>query len=83
MIFKEGVLDVASSKLPRVVVLVGFPQARTKVLKRCSFSLNIATFEFTHIPEGLLMIFKEGVLDVASCLGLPYLWGVPGPASKC
>ena len=49
MVFEEGVLDVTSSRLPRVVVLVGFPQARIKVLKRCSFSLIIGKLDFTHI----------------------------------
>ena len=49
MIFKEGGLDVASSRVLRVVVLVGFPQARIKVLKRRSFSLNVGKLEFTHI----------------------------------
>ena len=51
MIFEEGVLDVASSRLPRIVVLVGFPQARIKVLKRRSFSLNVGKLDFTHISK--------------------------------
>ena len=51
MIFKEGVLDVASLKLPRAVVIVGLPQVRIKVLKRCSFSLNGGKLDVTHISN--------------------------------
>ena len=52
MLFVEGVLDETSSRLPRADVLVGFSQARIKVLKRRSFSLNVGKFDFTHISNG-------------------------------
>ena len=51
MIYKEGVFDAASSRLPRVVVRVGFAKARIKVLKRCSFSFKLAKLEFTQVSN--------------------------------
>ena len=54
MIFKEGALDVASSRLPRIVGLVDLPLASIKMLERCSSSLIIAKPDcFTDISSDL------------------------------
>ena len=51
MVFKEGVLVAAAAKLPRVVVLVGFPKARIRVLERCSFSLGNAKLDVAQFKN--------------------------------
>ena len=55
-VFYEGVLDVASSKLFRVVVFVVLPQARIKVLSTRSFWISQSSFFHLH-PIDLMSLW--------------------------